>query len=109
MLFDKNKVYGYDERWMIKNGEPDDNDQTQTGNETQLFTQDEIWNMFPAQLLILTNIERDFEYDINFNRASVAYFHCSAEDYYDLEDYPKYEKYSTYKGYGIGGATCILQ
>ena len=81
MLFDKNKVYGYDEDYVLEYGEPADNRITQVGNDEQTFTLDEIHRMFPEQILVLSNMNysgvKYFSFIIS---ASVAYFHCSYKE-----------------------------
>ena len=79
-MWDKNKVYGYSEEYILEHGEPEDNRIMIESHEDEILTVDEINKMFPCQVVALTNVNWvNKEVDpFSFTSATVAFYHCDS-------------------------------
>lgn len=105
--WDKNKVYGWSEEWIIAHGEPIENRRSKEGNPNLILTKDEIHRMFPAQYLLLTNVNGRYNGDPNFESAAVLKYQCSSKEYHDalqttFDEDSNVMAYNTVRGLAIG-------
>lgn len=108
MLFDKSELYGYSSEYIEEFGVPLDNESNVQGNSEQVFTRDEIKNMFPNQWLYLDVVDKTTEPGHSFNTAKVLFYKCSRLFTVQLEMKDEHDSHIAYNNfdYSLGVFDC---